>query len=123
MKPAWIICTALLLSSCTMEHWDSFFRVGGEIVSVDGGPIDWCWIELRQEGSDEAPWGNRPRRVRAAFNEPFIGQFESGDRLYLEIACDGYGGPQRTEPFSPGPAIDNYPQPHDLGTFVMKKGR
>ena len=123
MKALWLVFAALFLSSCVQEHWDTVFRVKGEIVAVDGGPIDRCSIELRQAGNDEAPWGNRPRWVGPSFEETFIGQFEYGDLLYLEIACDGYGSPQRTEPFSPGPAIDNYPQPHDLGTIIMKKGR
>lgn len=122
MKPIWIICAALLLSSCVLERWDTFFRVGGEIVNEDGVPLNWCWIELQQEGNNEAPWGNKPLRVRSAFEETFIGRFESGDLLYLEITCEDYDTPQRTETFRAGPAFSNYPEPHDVGTIIMKKG-
>lgn len=121
MKALWLVFVALFLSSCVQEHWDTFFRVKGEIVKEDGSPLDWCWIELRQEGSNEAPWGERPRRVGSEFEEIFIGQFESSDLLFLEITCEFYNTVQRTETFKAGPLIDNFPEPYDAGTIVMKK--
>ena len=122
MKAVWLVFAALFLSSCVQQHWDTFFRVKGEIVNEDGSPLDWCWIELRQAGSNEAPWGNKPRRVRSEFNKKtFIGQFESSDILFLEITCDYYNTVQRTETFRAGPAIANYPEPYDTGKIVMKK--
>ena len=122
MKSVWIIFVALLLSSCVEQGWEeTFFRVGGEIVSEAGPPPDGCFITLRQTGPDPVLPDESPTRVRFIFAETYVGQYESGKQYFLEVTCDGYDTPQRTKTFTTETGFSNWPKPYDLGKIVMKK--